>query len=117
MEVLQRQLEAVLKVTSLRLGDVGIEWEAHVDEGDECGHDVSNMSGLALEALGDVQLWRSDTLLPTEAKMHSEDNDGRDVEESPAEGLEDFELHVVNVSHERHLHLTRFSGGHWNPEQ
>merc|ERR1719284_1003004 len=57
------------------------------------------MDGLVVVSLRDVEGWRWDGLLPAEAHVCAEDNHCCDVEQAPLQGLEDLELHAVNVAH------------------
>ena len=91
---------------------MGVEREADVDQGDEEGEDVAHVDGPAVVLLGDLQGWRGHNLLPAEAHVRAEDDHGRQVEEHPAQGLEDLELHAVDVAD-----VHRLAAGIVHPEE
>ena len=89
-----------LAKASARHGEeVAIQREAHIPHGNEHGEDVTHMGGLAVVLLGDLQSWCWHDLLPSQAHVGAENNNGHDVEETPAKRLEDLELHSVDVAH------------------
>ena len=77
---------------------MAIEDKAHVHHGNEDGKNVAHVSGLAVVLLGDFQSWCWHNLLPSQAHVGAEDDDSCQVKETPAKRLEDFELHLVDVS-------------------
>jgi len=78
---------------------VSIDREAGIDERNEGRHDVANMYGLVVVALGDSEGWCWDNLLPTQAHMGGEDDDSHEVEEDPTKRLKYLKLHAVDVPH------------------
>merc|ERR1740121_2317065 len=78
---------------------MSVDREADVDQGDEGSHDIADMDSLGVEALRDFQGGGGDHLLPAQASVHAEYHDRGDVEKAPAQGLEDLELHTVDVAH------------------
>jgi len=77
---------------------MSIDWETDVDASNESSHHIANMNRLAVVTLGQVEGWSWNDLLPTEAHVCGEDANRCDIEETPTEGLEDFELEAVDVS-------------------
>merc|ERR1712072_498209 len=77
---------------------VGVDGEADVDARDRRCHDVADVNGLGVVALWKVQDRRWHHLLPSQAHVCAEDEDGGNVEKAPAEGLEDLELQTVDVA-------------------
>ena len=57
------------------------------------------MGGFGPVELGDVHVGRRRHFLPAEAHVRAEDDDRSQVEEDPAEGQDDLELHAVDVAH------------------
>ena len=78
---------------------MGVEREAGVDHGDEEGEDIAHVDGSAVVFLGDFQGWGWHNFLPSQAHVHAKDDHSREVEEHPAQRLEDLELHAVDVAH------------------
>ena len=62
--------------------------------------------------LGDLQGRRGDDFLPAQAHVRAEDDHSRQVEEHPAERLEDLELHAVDIAH-----VHRLASWGVNPEE
>ena len=92
--------------------EVGVEREGGIDQSDEEGEDVAHVDGSAVVLLGDLQGRRGDDLLPAQAHVRAEDDHSRQVEEHPAERLEDLELHAVDIAH-----VHRLASWGVNPEE
>jgi len=82
---------------------VSVQRKAHVHHTDDGGHDVTNVGGLVVVTLWDVQLRRRDRFLPTQAHVRSEDDYRSCVEKGPSQRLKELELQTIDVTHFNHL--------------
>merc|ERR1719498_652217 len=101
------------EIARLHWPRVSVDWEADVDASNQGGHDVAHVDCLGVVALWKVKVWVWNDLLPSEAHVCAEDQDGAHVEPAPAEGLEDLKLKTVDVAYiDRVLKLAV-----WLPEE
>lgn len=86
------------EVSRLHWPAVCVDREADVDESDQDRHNIADMDGLGMITLGKIKsrIWYN--LLPSQAHVCSEDTDRGDIEEAPAERLEDLKLKPINVA-------------------
>mmetsp|Transcript_12044 Transcript_12044/g.14587 ORF Transcript_12044/g.14587 Transcript_12044/m.14587 type:complete len:235 (-) Transcript_12044:99-803(-) len=82
---------------------MAIHREAHIHHCNENGEDVAHVGSLAVVLLGDFQSWCWHHFLPSQAHVCAEDDDSHDIEKTPTQRLEDFELHSVDVTNSHSL--------------
>merc|ERR1712176_1092824 len=97
---------------AFQLRQIAVHRETDVDEGDEGGHNVSDVGRLVVVSLWNLERRCGDRLLPTKTHVSAENEDSAHVEDHPTTGLEQLILQTVDVAH-GHLVTTRCS----NPEE
>merc|ERR1719220_751624 len=79
--------------------EMSVDGEAGVDQGNECRHDVAYVDSFGMVSFRNVEDRRRNNFLPSKAHVRRENHNRSQVEQNPTEGLEDLELHPVDVPH------------------